>query len=104
MQQILKSLVRDATSTMFQNKKLKSNATSAIAEVGEVVLCASNFALPTSGADCCAVAFNVNFNVAFCLISNFKQRLHMSSSEDILGCTTTKEVEEPWTIALTLRA
>ena len=34
---------------MFQNKKLKRNATSAIAEVAEVALCASNCALPTSG-------------------------------------------------------
>ena len=33
---------------MFQNKKLKRNATSAIAEVGEIALCASNCALPTS--------------------------------------------------------
>ena len=33
---------------MFQNKKLKRNATSAIAEVAEVALCASNCALPTS--------------------------------------------------------
>ena len=35
---------------MFQNKKLKRNATYAIAEVAEVALCASNCALPTSGA------------------------------------------------------
>ena len=35
---------------MFQNKKLKRNATYAIAEVAEVALCASNCALPTS--DC----------------------------------------------------
>ena len=34
---------------MFQNKKLKRNATYAIAEVAEVALCASNCALPTSG-------------------------------------------------------
>ena len=34
---------------MFQNKKLKRNATFAIAEVAEVALCASNCALPTSG-------------------------------------------------------
>ena len=45
--QILKTLVRKATSAMFQKKKLKriatsANATSAIAEVAEVVLCASN--------------------------------------------------------------
>ena len=33
---------------MFQNKKLKRNATSAIAEVAEVALCASNCALRTS--------------------------------------------------------
>ena len=33
---------------MFQNKKLKRNATYAIAEVAEVALCASNCALPTS--------------------------------------------------------
>ena len=32
---------------MFQNKKLKRNATYAIAEVAEVALCASNCALPT---------------------------------------------------------
>ena len=47
-QKILKALVRNATSAMFQNKKLKCNATSAIAEVVEVALCASNCALPTS--------------------------------------------------------
>ena len=34
---------------MFQNKKLKRNATYAIAEVAEVALCASNCALPNSG-------------------------------------------------------
>ena len=34
---------------MFQNKKLKRNATYTIAEVAEVALCASNCALPTSG-------------------------------------------------------
>ena len=49
VQQILKALFRNATSAMFQNKKLKRNATSAIAEVAEVALCASNCALPTSG-------------------------------------------------------
>ena len=46
--QILKVLFRNATSAMFQNKKLKRNAISAIAEVAEVALCASNCALPTS--------------------------------------------------------
>ena len=44
-QQILNALFRNATSAMFQNKKLKRNATYAIAEVA---LCASNCALPTS--------------------------------------------------------
>ena len=34
---------------MIQNKKLKRNATYAIAEVAKVALCASNCALPTSG-------------------------------------------------------
>ena len=38
-QQILKALFRNTTSAMFQNKKLKRNATSAIAEVAEVALC-----------------------------------------------------------------
>ena len=33
---------------MFQNKKLKRKATSAIAEVAKVALCVSNCALPTS--------------------------------------------------------
>ena len=33
---------------MLQNKKLKRNATYALAEVAEVMLCASNCALPTS--------------------------------------------------------
>ena len=47
-QQILKTLVRNATSVMFKNKKLKRNATSAIAEVAEVALYASNCAVPTS--------------------------------------------------------
>ena len=47
-QQILKILVRKATSAMFQNKKLKRNAISAIAEVAEVALCAFNCALPIS--------------------------------------------------------
>ena len=45
-QQILKTLVRNATSAMFKNKKLNRNATSAIAEVA---LCASNCALTTFG-------------------------------------------------------
>ena len=48
-QQILKALFRSATSAMFQNKKLKRNATYANAEVVEVALCASNCALLTSG-------------------------------------------------------
>ena len=39
-QQILKTLVRNATFAMFQNKKLKHNSTFAIAVVAEVVLCA----------------------------------------------------------------
>ena len=38
-QQILKTLLRNATSAKFQNKKLKRNATSAIAEFVEVALC-----------------------------------------------------------------
>ena len=38
VQQIFNALVRNATSAMFQNKKLKRNATSAIAEVAEVPL------------------------------------------------------------------
>ena len=38
VQQILKTLVRNATSAMFENKKLKRNATSTIAEVAEVAL------------------------------------------------------------------
>ena len=46
MHYILKTLVRSATSAMFQNKKLKRNAPSAIAEVAEVALCVSNSALP----------------------------------------------------------
>ena len=44
----LNALFRNATSAMFQTKKLKRNATYAIAEVAEVALCASNCALPTS--------------------------------------------------------
>ena len=39
---------------MFQNTKLKRNATLAIAEVADVALCASNCALPTS------VNYNLN--------------------------------------------
>ena len=50
-QQILKALFRNATSAMFQSKKLKRNATYAIAEVAEVALCASKCALPTSGRE-----------------------------------------------------
>ena len=38
-QLILKTLDSHVTSTMFQDKKLKCNATSAIAEVAEVALC-----------------------------------------------------------------
>ena len=47
-QQMLKTVVRNATTAMFQNKKLKRNPTSAVAEVAEVALCASNCALLTS--------------------------------------------------------
>ena len=39
MQQILKTLVRNVISAMFQHKKLKCNVTTAIAEVAEVALC-----------------------------------------------------------------
>ena len=48
-QQILKALFLNATFAIFQTKKLKRNATYAIAEVAKVALCASNCALPTSG-------------------------------------------------------
>ena len=44
---------------MFQNKKLKRNATSAIVEVAEVARCAFNCALPTSGAHLCPQVMNV---------------------------------------------
>ena len=37
-QQILKTLNRNVTSSLSQNKNLKCNATSAIAEIGEVAL------------------------------------------------------------------
>ena len=47
-QKLLKTLVLNATSAMLHNKKLKRNATSAIAEVPKLALCASNCALPTS--------------------------------------------------------
>ena len=46
---------------MFQNKKLKRNATYAIAEVAEVALCASNCALPTSASP----SKNLSFSNAF---------------------------------------
>ena len=42
---------------MIQNKKLKRNATYAIAEVAEVALCASNCALPTSDTRQLAIKF-----------------------------------------------
>ena len=48
-QQNLKTLARNVTSAMFQNKKLKRNTTSAIAKVAKVALCAYDCALPTSG-------------------------------------------------------
>ena len=47
-QQILKALFRNATSALFQNKKLKRNTTYAIAEVA---LCGCYCALPTSGRE-----------------------------------------------------
>ena len=47
-QQFLKTFVRNATFAIFENKKSKRNATSAIVDVAEVALCASNCALPTS--------------------------------------------------------
>ena len=49
---------------MFQNKKLKRNATSAIAEVAEVALCASNCALPTSGYNECN---HFSYNISICV-------------------------------------
>ena len=44
-QQVSKTLVRNATSAMFQNTKKRN----AIAEIAEIALCTSNCALPTSG-------------------------------------------------------
>ena len=40
-QQLLRTLVHNPTSVMFQNKKLNRNATYAIAEVAEVAFCPS---------------------------------------------------------------
>ena len=48
---------------MFQNNKLKRNATYAIAEVVEVALCASNCALPTSGTTAVGLFFRSSFLV-----------------------------------------
>ena len=49
---------------MFQNKKLKRNATSAIAEVA---FCASNCALPTSGnAKLQIIIFGIFVSFALC--------------------------------------
>ena len=44
---------------MFQNKKLKRNATYAIAEVAKVALCASNCALPTSGNNISSYSYSI---------------------------------------------
>ena len=46
VQHILKTLIHNTTFARFPNRKAKHNATSVIAEV---VLCASNCVLPTSG-------------------------------------------------------
>ena len=46
-QQISKTLIRNATSAMFQTTTIKRNASSTIAEAMEVAFCASNCALPT---------------------------------------------------------
>ena len=64
-QQILKTLVRNAISALFKNKKLKRYATSAIAEVAEVVLCASNCALPASVGKLLAIQANANTFLAY---------------------------------------
>ena len=52
-QQISQIFVRNATFAMFLIIKLERNATSAIEGVAEVVLCASNCALPTFGMSVC---------------------------------------------------
>ena len=70
-QQILKTLVRNATFTMFQNKKLKHNATSAFAEVAKVVLCSSTCAYsPRAALDLHVFHFQ-----ACCLLHSKPQQL-----------------------------
>ena len=53
---------------MFQNKKLKRNATYAIAEVAKVALCASNCTLPTSGK----VTWTTDFAICSCFLGKIK--------------------------------
>ena len=48
-------------------------------------------------ADCCAIVLlHVNFDVAFCLISNFKHRVHELVTR-FFGCTIMKKVEKHFT-------
>ena len=69
---------------MLQQKIVKDNFLN--------LFCALSFVILS--VDCSAIVFlHVNFNEAFCLISNFKHRC-MSSSKDFLECTITKKVEE----------
>ena len=53
-------------------------------------------------ADCHAIVFlHANFNVAFCLISNVKHRVHELVTR-FFRCTITKKVEEHCSRSLTL--
>ena len=59
---------------MLQNKKLKRNATYAIAEVAEVALCASNCALPTSASFHFSNILVKSFTVFFTYVSHIRTK------------------------------
>ena len=88
---------------MFQNKRLKRNATYAIAEVAEVALCASNCALPTSGNLQCIYstlyiyryiqlyffALLLNYYIMYLILSkllNYRSHLYLSRRPIVRGC------------------
>ena len=66
-QQIIKILVHNTTSAMFQNKKLKLDATSEITEVVKLAPCASNCTFSTSGIVAPSDLHVLHFQ-AYCLL------------------------------------
>ena len=75
---------------MFQNKKLKRNATYAIAEVAEVALCASNCALPTSDDANARVKRNAVTTIKQLMSSKLAMKMQMEDEAARAACCSCR--------------